>query len=89
MPADNPKAPELQVLIQRWSDLLAVTSMADFKIWLPMDGYNGYNPPSEVFAGLHRPDLKNQDLSSGFSKLLMDQLTKCIEAQMRLRRLKV
>ncbi|CAI7659158.1 unnamed protein product [Penicillium glandicola] len=75
------KTPEMEDFTRRWTDLINVTSMADFNIWMPMDGYNGYNAPSDIVAGLHNPDLKNQDLKSGFSKLLMDRLTKCVEAQ--------
>lgn len=79
--AENPEAPEVEIVSQRWSDLIAVVSMADFNIWMSMDGYNGYHPPSEIIAGLHNPDLKNQDKNYGFSKLLFDRLAKCIEAQ--------
>ncbi|OQE25659.1 hypothetical protein PENFLA_c008G10272 [Penicillium flavigenum] len=79
--AENPEGPEMEIFSQRWSDLLSVTSMADFNIWMSMDGYNGYHPPSEIIAGLHNPDLKHQDKNYGFSKLLLERLTKCIEAQ--------
>jgi hypothetical protein len=46
-----------------------------------MDGYNGYNAPSEIVAGLHNPDLQNPELKTGFSKLLMERLTKCMQDQ--------
>ncbi|KAJ5508996.1 hypothetical protein N7527_011139 [Penicillium freii] len=81
IPGENPDAPELEVVKQRWSDLISVITMADFNIWLSMDGYNGYHPPSEIIAGLHNPDLKNQGKNYGFSKLIVDRLAKCIEAQ--------
>ncbi|KAJ6012435.1 hypothetical protein N7522_002790 [Penicillium canescens] len=81
IPADNAEGPEMKILSQRWTHLIAVTSMADFNIWMPMDGYNGYDPPSEIIAGLHNPNLKDQDKNYGFSKLLFDRLAKCIEAQ--------
>ncbi|KAJ5189035.1 hypothetical protein N7491_005359 [Penicillium cf. griseofulvum] len=75
------KTPEMEDFTRRWTDLINVTSMADFDIWMFMDGYKGYHAPSDIVAGLHNPDLKNQDMRSGFSKLLMGRLTKCIEAQ--------
>ncbi|KAJ6150085.1 hypothetical protein N7471_001284 [Penicillium samsonianum] len=78
---EEAKTPEMELFTQRWTDLINVTSMADFNIWMSMDGYNGYHAPSDIVAGLHNPDLKNQDMNSGFSKLLMDRLTKCVEAQ--------
>ncbi|KAJ5400287.1 hypothetical protein N7465_010776 [Penicillium sp. CMV-2018d] len=81
IPGENPDAPEMEVVKQRWSDLISVITMADFNIWLSMDGYNGYHPPAEIIAGLHNPDLKNQGKNYGFSKLIVDRLTKCIEAQ--------
>ncbi|KAJ5160056.1 uncharacterized protein N7482_007060 [Penicillium canariense] len=59
----------------------ATSLPADFNIWMSMDGYNGYNLPSEIIAGLHNPDLKNQDKDYEFSKLLFPRLAKCIEAQ--------
>ncbi|CAI7572223.1 unnamed protein product [Penicillium palitans] len=81
IPGENPDAPEMEVATQRWTDLISVTTMADFNIWLSMDGYNGYHPPSEIVAGLHNPDLKNQGKNYEFSKLIVDRLAKCIEAQ--------
>ncbi|KAJ5617375.1 hypothetical protein N7537_002489 [Penicillium hordei] len=81
IPGENPDAPEMAVVSQRWSDLISVVTMADFNIWLSMDGYNGYHPPSEIIAGLHNPDLENQGKNYGFSKLIVDRLTECIEAQ--------
>ncbi|KAJ5977577.1 hypothetical protein N7501_000919 [Penicillium viridicatum] len=81
IPGENPDAPELEAVKQRWSDLISVITIADFNIWLSMDGYNGYHPPSEIIAGLHNPDLENQGKNYGFSKLIVDRLTKCIEAQ--------
>ncbi|KAJ5664381.1 hypothetical protein N7507_005112 [Penicillium longicatenatum] len=78
---DNPESPEMQLFTQRWTELIEVTSMADFNIWITMEGYKGYQPPSEVVAGLHNPDLKYHDKNYGFSKLLLERLTKCIEAQ--------
>ncbi|KAJ5498551.1 hypothetical protein N7453_007602 [Penicillium expansum] len=78
---DNPESPEMEVITQRWTDLVSATSMADFNIWISMDGYNGYHPPSEVIAGLHNPDLTHLDKNYGFSGLVMERLTKCIEAQ--------
>jgi hypothetical protein len=79
--AENPEGPEMEIFSQRWPDLLSVTSMADFNIWMSMDGYDGYHPASEIIAGLHNPDLTHQDKNYGFSNLLLDRLTKCIEAQ--------
>lgn len=79
--AEQVEAPEMEVISQRWSDLISVTSMADFNIWISMEGYKGYNPPAEIVAGLHNPDLGKQDQNYGFSQLLMDRLAKCIEAQ--------
>jgi hypothetical protein len=81
IPADNPEGPEMKIFSQRWTDLIAVTSMADFNIWISMDGYNGYDAPSEIIAGLHNPNLEDQDKNYGFSKLLFERLAKCIEAQ--------
>ncbi|KAF9248104.1 hypothetical protein DTO027I6_6338 [Penicillium roqueforti] len=81
IPAENTESSEMKILAQRWTDLIAVTSMADFNIWMSMDGYNGYTAPSEIIAGLHNPDLEHQDKNYGFSKLLVDRVTKCIEAQ--------
>ncbi|KAJ5753996.1 uncharacterized protein N7511_008149 [Penicillium nucicola] len=81
IPADKLESPEMELITERWSDLISVVSMADFNIWISMDGYNGYNPPSEIVAGLHNPDLASQDKSYGFSQLLLERLTQCIEAQ--------
>lgn len=78
---EDPNTPKMELFTKRWTDLINVTSMADFNIWMSMDGYNGYHAPSEIVAGLHNPDLKNQDKNYGFSKLLMDRLKECIEAQ--------
>lgn len=78
---ENQQSPEMAALSSRWSDLLAVVSMADFRIWLSMDGYNSYNPPSEIVAGLHNPERANQEQNYDFAKLLMARLTKCVEAQ--------
>ncbi|KAJ5904425.1 hypothetical protein N7504_006808 [Penicillium tannophilum] len=79
--AENPEDPEMQAFSKRWFDLISVTSMADFNIWIHMDGYRDYHPPSEIIAGLHNPDLKNQDKNYGFSKLLSERLEQCIRAQ--------
>ncbi|OQD87876.1 hypothetical protein PENSOL_c076G06421 [Penicillium solitum] len=81
IPDENPDDPQMAVVSQRWIDLIAVVTMADFNIWLSMDGYNGYHPPSEIVAGLHNPNLKNQGKNYEFSKLIVDRLAKCIEAQ--------
>ncbi|CAI7647597.1 unnamed protein product [Penicillium crustosum] len=81
IPGENPDAPEMKVVSQRWTDLIAVTTMADFKIWLSMDGYNDFHPPTEIIAGLHNPDLKKQGENYEFSKLIVDRLAKCIQAQ--------
>ncbi|CAG7924892.1 unnamed protein product [Penicillium olsonii] len=81
IPNENHQLPESKALMQKWGDLMAVNSMADFTIWIPMDGYNGYQAPSEIVAGLHNPDLASQDKDYGFAELLMSQLTKVIETQ--------
>ena len=80
IPTETPHTPEMVTLSARWNDLLAVVSMADFKIWLPMNGYTGHYPPSEVVAGLHNPDLANQEQSQDFSKLLIDRFAQRLDA---------
>ncbi|CAG8938062.1 unnamed protein product [Penicillium salamii] len=81
VPGENHDSPEAKVFMQRWGDLLSANSMADFTIWISMDGYKGFQAPSEVVAGLYNPDLANQDKDYGFAELLMNRLTKCIEGQ--------
>ncbi|KAJ5987434.1 hypothetical protein N7451_011799 [Penicillium sp. IBT 35674x] len=81
IPVESPEGPEMQAFSKRWMDLISVTSMADFNIWIHMDGYRDYHPPSEVVAGLHNPDLKYHDKNYGFSKLLSERLEECIKAQ--------
>ena len=79
--AEVPGNPELEKFTVRWHDLMSVIAVADFSIWLSMDGYNGYNPPSDIIAGLHNPDLKNKYIDYGLEELLFDRLKKCIKAQ--------
>lgn len=79
--AETPEGPEMQIFSQRWTDLIVIISMADFNIRMNMDGYKDYHPPSEVVAGLHNPDLEDQDKNYGFSKLLYERVAECIEAQ--------
>lgn len=55
--------------------------MADLNIWMFMEGYNGYQAPSQVVAGLHQPDLKNFDVNSDLNSLMWERLTQRIEAQ--------
>lgn len=81
IPAENPDRSEVEKFSRLWSDLLSSTSMADFNIWISMEGYNGFQPPSEIVAGLYNPDLKNMEKNYGFSKVLMERLTTLIEAQ--------
>jgi len=78
---ENAEGEEMKIVSQRWSDLLSIVSVADYNIWIPMDGYNGFKTPSEIVGGLYNPDLKNQDKVSKFTELLYERLAKCIEAQ--------
>ncbi|KAL5337982.1 hypothetical protein BJX70DRAFT_408921 [Aspergillus crustosus] len=55
LPADNEAA--MKPLLERWEQLTRVIQVADLKIWLPMDGYAGYQAPAETVAGLHNSDL--------------------------------
>ncbi|CAI7598309.1 unnamed protein product [Penicillium pancosmium] len=75
------ESPEMAIFSQRWSELLSVTSMADFNIWISMEGYNGFKTPTSIVAGLHNPDLQNQATNSGFSELLLERLGQCIKRQ--------
>lgn len=75
------ESPEMAIFSQRWSELLSVTSMADFNIWISMEGYNGFKPPTSIVAGLHNPDLRKQESNRGFSELLLERLGQCIQHQ--------
>ncbi|KAL2833049.1 hypothetical protein BDW59DRAFT_180548 [Aspergillus cavernicola] len=52
-----PDGQKIDMFTERWQQLLEITSEADFKIWIPMDGYYGYHPSSQVVPGLRNPNL--------------------------------
>lgn len=78
---DDTDSPEFKKFTERWQALISVGSMADLNIWMFMDGYNGYQPPSEVVGGLYQPDLRNIDVNSELNNLMWERLTQRIEAQ--------
>lgn len=75
------ESPEMVAFSQRWSELLSVTSMADFNIWISMEGYNGFKTPTSIIAGLHNPNLQNLNKNLNFSELLLERLGQCIKRQ--------
>ena len=78
---ENAEGPEMKLVSQRWSDLLSIVSVADYNIWIHMEGYNGFKTPPEIVGGLYNPDLKKQDKTNKFTEVLYERLAKCIEAQ--------
>jgi hypothetical protein len=75
------ESPEMAIFSQRWSELLSVTSGADFNIWISMEGYNGFKTPTSIVAGLHNPNLQSQSTNYPFSELLLERLGRCIQRQ--------
>ncbi|KAJ5678854.1 hypothetical protein N7462_007098 [Penicillium macrosclerotiorum] len=78
---DKMDGPEMNTFSQQWTDLISVVCKADLQIWITMDGYNDYHPPSEIVGGLYNPDLEKLQTNYGLNEALMDRLTKCIQAQ--------
>ncbi|KAL4787973.1 hypothetical protein BJX76DRAFT_317450 [Aspergillus varians] len=81
VPSSPPE--EVSRFAKRWQDLEAITGMADVYIWMSMDGYKGYQPPSEVIGGLHNSELENLEKTyeTRFNDIALARMRECSKAQ--------
>ncbi|KAL4878062.1 hypothetical protein BJY04DRAFT_229964 [Aspergillus karnatakaensis] len=74
IPPEKAETPEFETYTERIQQLITVVSMSDFNIWMYMDGYNGYQTPTEIVGGLHNPDKTYHDKNYGFVDLLSKRM---------------
>ncbi|PWY95936.1 hypothetical protein BO94DRAFT_507372 [Aspergillus sclerotioniger CBS 115572] len=79
---------EISQEMEKWTTklfhVMEITSLADMTIWMPMEGYAGYQPSEDVVAGLRNPNLGDyrKNYSDKLQAIVWPRMEQLIQEQL-------
>ena len=76
--------PEMEKLTGKLFRATEIAALADLTIWMPMDGYVGYQSAEDVVAGLRNPDLNDyrKNYSDKLQAMVWPRMEQLIQTQL-------